>query len=112
MANDQIEIIGPGGAIRFYDLNSAKRFTNVGSHPDNDIVIPSPDVAPFHAIIDHRQRPAQLIVLGRGGRTLFGGQPLEPNAPRSLNNWDTLHLYGHSPILIEGIAGVRRPPAP
>jgi hypothetical protein len=104
--NDQLEIIGPGGTIRFYDLNPGKGFANIGSHPDNDIVIASPEVAPFHAVLDHRQRPVQLIVLGKGGATRVGGQPVQPNSARPIANWDTIELDGHSLVLMEGLAGL------
>ncbi len=102
--SDQLEIIGPSGDIRFHDLNPVKGFTNIGSHPDNDIVITSPDVAPFHAVIDHRQRPAHIINMGRGGAIRVGGQAVEPNASRVLNNWDTIELNGHTLVMMEGLA--------
>jgi len=103
--HDQLEIVGPGGQIRFYELNPAKGFTNIGSHPDNDIVINSPVVAAFHAILDHRQKPAQLIVLGRGGRVAVAGASVEPNSTRVVNNWDTIELDGHSLVLMESMTG-------
>lgn len=102
---DQLEIIGPGGAIRFHDLNPGKGFTNIGSHPDNDIVIDSVEVSPFHAVLDHRQKPCQIILLGRATRTLVEGQPLAPNSARPLANWDTIQLNGHTLVLMEGVAG-------
>jgi hypothetical protein len=102
---DQLEIIGPGGAIRFHDLNPSKGFTNIGSHPDNDVVIDSVDVSPFHAVLDHRQKPCQIILLGKAANTLVDGQPLPPNSARPLANWDTIQLNGHTLVLMEGVSG-------
>ena len=42
---DQLEIIAPDGRIYFHDLDPTRGITNIGSHPDNEIVI------------DWRQRP-------------------------------------------------------
>jgi len=46
-SHNQLEIIGPGGRIEFYELDPGKGVTNIGRHPENDIVIDSPTVAPF-----------------------------------------------------------------
>ena len=51
-AQDQLEIIHPDGQVSFIDLDPVQGVTRIGSHPDNDVVIDNPDVAPFHAMID------------------------------------------------------------
>jgi pSer/pThr/pTyr-binding forkhead associated (FHA) protein len=56
-AQDQLEIITPSGDIRFYDLDPRQGIANIGRHPDNDIVIDSLHVAPFHAVLDYSQKP-------------------------------------------------------
>jgi len=99
-AQDQLEIINAQGDIRFHPLTSGG-ITNIGRHPDNDIVIESPDVAPFHAVLDHQHKPYRLIAL-TDGRIKVSGQLLQPNSPHELRNWDTIELNGHSFVLLEG----------
>ena len=60
-ALDQLEVIGPTGEIRFVDLDPARGVTNIGSHPENDVVLDSPDVALFHAILSIRYKVDQTI---------------------------------------------------
>ena len=66
----QLEIISASGHIEFFTLDPAKGITNVGSHPENDIVLRGPGIAPFHAMLDHRQHPVRIILLAQNGRTL------------------------------------------
>ncbi len=110
-AYDQLELIAPSGEIKFYDLDPSRGITNIGRHPENDIVIDSPAVAPFHAVLDHRQRPYQLVVVTQDNPTSVGGEPVTPNVPHALNTWDTIELNGHSLVLVEGGAGGRVPSA-
>src|SRR4051794_30996848 len=110
-ANDQLELIAPSGEIKFYDLDPGKGITNIGRHPENDIVIDSPSVAPFHAVLDHRQRPYQLVVVTQESPTSVGGEAVAPNVPHALNTWDTIELDGHSLVLVEGGAGMRGMPS-
>ncbi|MCC7360147.1 MAG: FHA domain-containing protein [Anaerolineales bacterium] len=106
MANDQLEIIAPNGEIKFFDLNPGRGITNIGRHPENDLVIDSEDVAPFHAVLDHRQKPFQLVVVSQETETSVEGQRVPPNVPHVLQTWDTIQLNGHSLVLIEGDGGL------
>lgn len=101
MAN-QLEIIRDNGEIEFYNLDPDKGITNIGSHPENDIIIDSPGVAPFHAILDHRFEPYQLTLLSQEGMTSVGNQPLAPHIPTTLQNWDNIDIDGHRLILVGG----------
>lgn len=102
MANiDQLEVIGPDGQIRFYDLDAQKGITNIGRHSDNDVVIDSPQVGLFHAILDHRQKPYQIVLL-EDQETRLDGQRLLPNLAMTMPNWGTLELDGYTLILVEG----------
>src|SRR3972149_9451418 len=105
-AQDQLEIINAQGDVRFYSLNTGAGITNIGRHPDNDIVIESPEVAPFHAVLDHQQKPYRIVALSSESRIKVSGQILQPNAPRELHNWDTIELDGYSIILLESGAAV------
>jgi hypothetical protein len=99
---DQLEIIAPNGQIEFFDLDPDKGVANIGRHPDNDIVIDSPGVAPFHAVLDHQQRPYRIMILSEEGEIRLGGQRLAANIFHELDSWDTLEVDGHSLILLEG----------
>ena len=98
---DQLEIIRTNGVIEFYDLDPTRGITNIGSHPENDIVLDSPGVAPFHAMLDHRFKPYQLVVLSHEGQTRVSGQPVAANASRSLQGWDNIEIDGQTLILVE-----------
>jgi hypothetical protein len=99
---DQLEIIRSNGEIEFYDLDPGRGTTNIGRDPANDIVIDGPRVAPFHAMLDHRQKPYHLVVFSQAGETTLGGQPLPPNVSREIHNWDTIEFDGHTIILLAG----------
>jgi hypothetical protein len=100
--SDQLEIIHASGDIRFVPLDVSKGVTNIGRHPDNDVVLDSPAVDLFHAILDHRQQPYQLMLLSPNANPRVGGQPLMPNAPTTLKPWDTLELDGFVLMVVEG----------
>ncbi len=114
---DQLEIIRASGEIEFYNLDPVKGITNIGRHPDNDIVIDSPGVAPFHAVLDHRQKPYQLVVLNQDGQTILrqaqdasrSQQILPANISTPLYGWDNLEFDGHTVILIDGGAPIVSP---
>lgn len=99
---DQLEIIRPNGVVEFYDLTPAKGITNIGSHPENDIVLPGDGVAPFHCVLDHRRQPYQLLVVDRQQQTRIAGQAIYDDRPASLNNWDALEVGGYTVILLLG----------
>lgn len=101
MATDQLEIIGAYGDIDFYNLDPAKGLTNIGRHPENDIVIDDPTIAPFHAMLDHRQKPYQLLLLSPEGQTRLRGQVLTPNGAVPLQNLDEIELGRYRLILVE-----------
>lgn len=110
---DQLEIIRVSGEIEFYDLDPARGITNIGRHPENDVVIDSPGVAPFHAVLDHRQKPYRLMVLSQVGETTLDGQPLPPHVSTEIHRWGAIGLDGYSIILLEGEVVAARPaPAP
>ncbi|PJF46616.1 MAG: FHA domain-containing protein, partial [Chloroflexi bacterium] len=111
---DQLEIVMPDGQVRFYDLDPQRGVTNIGRHPENDVVVDSPSIAPFQAVLDHRQKPYHLVVLSEEGDVRVGDVRVPPNTPVPLKGWETLQLDGMSLVLVErdtsGVAG--RPPRP
>jgi hypothetical protein len=112
----QLEVIGPNGQVEFYTLDRPQGVVNIGSHPDNDIVIDSDSVAAFHAVVDYQQLPYQIILLAEEGQTTLEGQPLSTNMPTPLRNWNTIQVDGYDIILLEGesagVPAVAHLPAP
>jgi len=53
-----------------------KGFVNIGSHPDNDVVIQGENVLPFHMMIDYRQAPYRLIPLSSDASIFLNNIPL------------------------------------
>jgi pSer/pThr/pTyr-binding forkhead associated (FHA) protein len=105
----QIEIISPDGDTQFLDLDPAKGVANIGRHPDNDIVIDSPGVAAFHAVLDHRQKPYHIMLLAEEGDIRLKGQRLAANVFQPLEDWDTIEIDGYAIILLEGEGAPVRP---
>lgn len=64
---DQLEIVDPAGHIQFVDLDPAVGLLNIGTHPDNDVALQGPGVRPFHALLDFRSRPYQILLLDESG---------------------------------------------
>lgn len=99
---DQLEIIMPDGQVYFLDLDPSRGITNIGRHPENDVVIDSPNVAEFQAVLDHRQRPFALVLLTDEGDVSFDGARLTANMRTPVQNWDTIQIAGVSVVVIEG----------
>jgi hypothetical protein len=109
---DQLEIISPSRETEFHDLDPDKGITNIGRHPENDVVIDIPGVALFHTVLDHQQKPYQLMLLSQGGETTLGGQPLPTNVSVDFHSWDTLEIGGYTIVLLEGTSVAALPPTP
>ncbi len=101
----QLEIIRPGGEITFYSLDTARGVTNIGRHPDNDVKLDGPGVADHHAVLDHRNKPYNIVILGEEGTTSLAGKPLTPNKPVEMHDWNTLKIGSHLVVLLERTEG-------
>jgi hypothetical protein len=99
---DQLEIISPSGEIEFHNLDPGKGVTNIGRHLDNDIVVDSPGVAAFQAVLDHRQAPYRVMALSDEGEMILEGQRLAPNVFEEMRYWDTIEMDGYALVLLEG----------
>lgn len=107
-AQDQLEIIHPDGQISFVDLDPAQGFVRIGRDPENDVVIDSPEVSPFHAMLDLRQKPYQLMLLTGSGLGGVQQNNLEMQA------WEPYQLNGHALMVIDNgavVAPAERAPA-
>lgn len=102
----RLEIINPTGDIRFYDLDPVRGSTNIGSNPENDIVLDGPRVAPFHAVLIHGERPYRIMLLSPEDEMVVEGQRLSPNVPQELENWSAAEIDGYVLILHESEVAV------
>lgn len=68
-----LEIISPNQPVRRAPLDAGKGIANIGSHPANEIVLDSPGIAEFHAILDYRETPYKLIMLAGVPSAQAGG---------------------------------------
>ncbi len=100
-----LEIINPNGDVEFHPLDPGKGIITIGRHADNDVVIDQPGVELFHAVLDYRRGPCQIIVLSAGG---------EEHSPPAgdalaLQPWNALEIAGHTFILFDGEPGAAAP---
>lgn len=102
MAVLQLEVIRADGEIEFYSLDPVGGIVNIGRHPENDIVIDSPGVAPFHVVLDYRRKPYQIVVLSHEDQTVVEGQVLPPNRSRELYGWERIQFARNTIVLLEG----------
>lgn len=100
---DQLEVIAPDGEVRFYDLGADRGVVNIGRHPDNDVVLDDPSVAPFHAVLDHSQRPYHVVSLTPEEETRLAGRLLPFNVPTEMAPWDPVEIAGHTLMVLEGL---------
>ncbi len=87
---DQLEIVDPNGQIQFVDLDPSLGVLNIGAHPDNDLIVVGASIRPFHALLDFRARPYQVIPVSDEG---------ESTGPVELTQWQSFHLGGYELIL-------------
>ncbi len=99
-----LEIIDLDGNVAFHPLDPGRGVTTIGRHIENHVVIGHPNAAPFHAVLDHRRKPYQIIVLSDGGETKLGGRPLSPGTSTALCSRATLKVAGYTLILFEDFA--------
>ncbi len=95
-----LEIIHPNGNVEFYPLDPGKGLITIGRHADNDVVIDQPGVEPFHAVLDYRCSPCQIIVLSAGGERSWPAGDSSVLHPRN-----ALEIAGHMLILFDGEPG-------
>jgi hypothetical protein len=85
-----------------YRLNTARGITNIGSHPDNDIVIQDPAVLPFHLMLDHRQKPYQVYILSPEADVCISGVRLAGSESKAVYDFGQIQFAGYTLRAQEG----------
>ena len=105
---DQLQIVSPNGESTLYPLDPARGTTRIGRHKENDLIIDSPAIALFQAVL-HRQAQRYRIVVVDPKRkmTLYNefynaGSELRPNVPNELRDGDKIEVNGYSIVLMQG----------
>lgn len=101
---EQIEIIQPNGDIVFHPLNQQEGITNIGRHPDNDVVIEDATFPAFFAILDHRQIPYSVIVLNEQSHTQMEGQAIPAHTPTPIPRGISIKAHGYILVVMQGNA--------
>jgi pSer/pThr/pTyr-binding forkhead associated (FHA) protein len=99
--HEKLEIIKDSGEIFFYAIEPHREYIKFGSHPDNDIVVSSPGISPYHAMLDLRSSPYQFVELNEIVETNVGDQILSPSTAREIHTEDTIELGNYRITLIE-----------
>lgn len=97
----QLRIHNGQGGIEFYNLYEDPGVTNVGNHPENDIILYGKGVAPFHLLLDHRSMPFYVLVLTNEHVTTLNSKPIYVNQAQPIADGTTLHVAGYTMILFQ-----------
>ncbi|MEZ4639970.1 MAG: hypothetical protein R2856_34280 [Caldilineaceae bacterium] len=100
---EQLEIVDPAGHIQFVDLDPAVGLLNIGAHTANDVTIDGPGVRPFHALLDFRQQPYQVLFLDESGV----GESATP-----LDQWQSVRVGNYELLLAREAAAGPAPAMP
>ncbi|MFQ5407917.1 MAG: hypothetical protein ACE5FI_05770, partial [Anaerolineales bacterium] len=106
---DVLEIVGPGGEVRFVELDSARGLLNIGSHPDNDVVLDGPGVAAFHAMLDFQQPAARLMALSADAQIRVGGRSLAAGGSQEIDGYASIEIGGYVLMLLGSSAPTAAP---
>jgi hypothetical protein len=87
------------------DLSPEKGLVNIGSHPENDVVIPSRDVVPFHLMIDYRQQPYHLIPLDPNAQIMVDGSRVSGLSPVELSAGEQIQLGDTTLVIRDNDSG-------
>ncbi len=90
------EIINPHQTMEFFDLNPDKGLINIGSNPENDIVINDPGVMPFHMMVDVRQQPYLVVGLDPNAEITVDGNPLPENGTAEIMDLSQVRIGDYS----------------
>ncbi|MDO9086896.1 MAG: Ig-like domain repeat protein [Anaerolineaceae bacterium] len=91
--------------MEFHDLNPDKGIINIGSHPENDIVVQDPRVMPFHMMMDLRQKPYLVVSLNPEADIRVDGVPLIDSETTEVMDISQVSFSGYSLNLIQKNGG-------
>jgi hypothetical protein len=92
----QLEVIHPNGDIVFHPLDGRHGVLNIGRHPDNDVVLQDGSVDLFHALLDTRQSPFQLLIMA--DPYSVGGAGV--GTAQQVGMWEPIPLGAYTLIII------------
>ena len=90
------EITPQNQSMAFHALNPEKGILNIGSHPENDIVVQDPRVSPFHMMLDLRQKPYHVIGLSPDADIQVDGVQLKDGEARAIQDLSQLRFCGYA----------------
>src|SRR5512146_1266257 len=80
------------GSAEAHRLNVERGITNIGSNPENDIVISGEGVRPFHLMLDHRQKPYRILLLDPAAEVAINGVHLAGMEPCEVMDLNQVQL--------------------
>ncbi len=99
------EFTAPTQKMEFHEINYEKGILNIGSHPENDIVVQDPNVMPFHLMIDFRQSPYLVVSLNPDADIKVDGVALTDNETAEVMDISQVSFSGYSMNLIQKNGG-------
>ncbi len=106
-----LEVLKPNGEIEMHPLDSQRGVTNIGRHPDNDIVVQGENFPPFFAILEHQTPPYRLIVLSEEAEVRLHDRVLSPHTPVELPDDALIQVNGYVLTLLRDEAAALPAPA-
>lgn len=91
--------------MEFHDLNPDKGIINIGSHPENDIIVQDSRVMPFHLMMDLRQKPYLVVSLNPDADIRVDGVPLMDSETTEVMDISQVSFSGYSLNLIQKNGG-------
>ncbi len=86
----------PNQTMIIHDLNPEKGIINIGSHPENDVVVQDPRVMPFHMMVDLRQKPYLVIGLDPNAEISIDGVKISENESVEIMDINQVSFSGYS----------------
>jgi hypothetical protein len=93
------------GPAELHRLNTERGVTNIGSNPENDIVISGVGVQPFHLMLDHRQKPYRIVLLDPAADVSINGVRLAGMEPAEVMDLNQVQFAGYFLRAQEGSNG-------
>ncbi|MCJ7623761.1 MAG: hypothetical protein MUO76_09680, partial [Anaerolineaceae bacterium] len=85
--------------LELHELNPEKGIVNIGSHPDNDIVVQDPRVMPFHMMLDYRQKPYRIFALNPNADITIAGGSLPGGEAGEVMDLSQVQFGGYSLVV-------------